>query len=248
MDTNKEAKKLSLIEDYKLLLRNVPALVTVAFVLSTILMNLAASKIIFNVGSVALTGGFLLSWTPFLCMDTVTKRFGARAAIMLNVLSAAGNLVTVLYMQIIAMIPGPADNDYSAFNSVYSSVWFIVLCSTIAFIVSGVVNSLLNAAVGKMFAKNPNSAAAFFIRSYVSTFIGQFVDNFIFFGGVYCIFAPMIWGFSYPFTTAIGTAILGGIIELLVEVIFSPLGLVIVRRWDRDNIGQEYIEAHNVQA
>lgn len=238
-----KAKTQSIIDDYRLLLRNVPALVTVAFVLSTVLMNLAASKIIFNVGNVAMTGGFLLSAMPFLCMDSVTKRFGARAAIMLNILSAAGNLFAVIFLQIVAMIPNTSQ-DYTAFNTIYSSTWFIVLCSTVAFVVSGIVNSLLNEAVGKMFKKHPNSAVAFFIRSYVSTFIGQAVDNFIFFGGLYCIFAPIYWGMSYPVLTAVGTAIVGGFIELLVEVVFGPVALHIVRGWEKNNVGHEYIEAH----
>ncbi len=243
-----ETKKMSLVEDYKLLLNNVPALVTVAFVLGTILMNLAASKIIFNIGPVAGTGGIILSWVPFLCMDTVTKRFGARASIMLNILSAVFNVLTVIFLQIVAIIPGPADQDYTAFNSTYSCVWFIVLCSTVAFVASGVVNSLLNAAVGKLFKKNPNSAVAFFLRSYVSTFVGQAVDNFLFFAGLYCVFAPIYWGFGYPVTTAIGTAVFGGLLELLVEVVFSPIGLVVVRKWDAENVGHDYIEAHKVQA
>lgn len=238
-----KAKTQSIIDDYRLLLRNVPALVTVAFVLSTVLMNLAASKIIFNVGNVAMTGGFLLSAMPFLCMDSVTKRFGARAAIMLNILSAAGNLFAVIFLQIVAMIPNTSQ-DYTAFNTIYSSTWFIVLCSTTAFVVSGIVNSLLNEAVGKMFKKHPNSAIAFFIRSYVSTFIGQAVDNFIFFGGLYCIFAPIYWGMSYPVLTAVGTAIVGGFIELLVEIVFGPVALHIVRGWEKNNVGHEYIEAH----
>lgn len=238
-----KAKTQSIIDDYRLLLRNVPALVTVAFVLSTVLMNLAASKIIFNVGNVAMTGGFLLSAMPFLCMDSVTKRFGARAAIMLNILSAAGNLFAVIFLQIVAMIPNTSQ-DYTAFNTIYSSTWFIVLCSTVAFVVSGIVNSLLNEAVGKLFKNNPNSAIAFFIRSYVSTFIGQAVDNFIFFGGLYCVFAPIYWGMSYPVLTAVGTAIVGGFIELLVEVVFGPVALHIVRGWEKNNVGHEYIEAH----
>lgn len=238
-----KAKTQSIIDDYRLLLRNVPALVTVAFVLSTVLMNLAASKIIFNVGNVAMTGGFLLSAMPFLCMDSVTKRFGARAAIMLNILSAAGNLFAVIFLQIVAMIPNTSQ-DYTAFNTIYSSTWFIVLCSTVAFVVSGIVNSLLNEAVGKLFKKNPNSAIAFFIRSYVSTFIGQAVDNFIFFGGLYCVFAPIYWGMSYPVLTAVGTAIVGGFIELLVEIVFGPVALHIVRGWEKNNVGHEYIEAH----
>ena len=55
--------------DYKLLLRSVPGLVTTFFCISVVLMNLMANKTIIDVKIVALDGGFLLSWIPFLCMD-----------------------------------------------------------------------------------------------------------------------------------------------------------------------------------
>lgn len=237
------SKTKSLLNDYKVLLRNIPALVTVAFVLGTVVMNLAASKIIFNAWNVAVTGGFILSWLPFLCMDTVTKRFGARASIMLNVLSAVGNVLVVLFLAIVAAIP--TEQPYPEFNYIFGSVWFIVLSSTVAFVVSGVINSLLNAAVGKLFKKNPDSGLAFFIRSYVSTFVGQALDNFIFIAGVYVVFAPIFWDMEpLPILTCCGTAILGGFFELLVEVVFSPIGLRIVRSWDKNNVGYEYIKLH----
>ena len=236
------SKIKSILKDYKLLLNNVPALVTVAFVLGTCLMNLAAGKIILNVANVAITGGFFLSWLPFLCMDTVTRRFGARASIMLNILSAVFNVLTVLFLALVAAIP--TKDPYTEFNYVFGSVWFIVLGSTVAFVVSGIVNSLLNAAIGKLFKKNPNGGLAFFLRSWVSTFIGQAIDNFLFLWIVYVIFAPKYWGMSIPVLTCIGTGILGGLFELLVEVIFSPLGLCIVKSWDKENVGQQYIDAH----
>lgn len=238
------SKTKSLIADYKLLLNNIPALVTVAFVLGTVLMNLAASKIIFNAFNVAVTGGFILSWLPFLCMDTVTKRFGARASIMLNIFSAVGNLFAVVFLAIVAAIP--TQDPYTEFTYIFGSVWFIVLCSTVAFVVSGIINSLLNAAIGKLFKKNPDSGLAFFMRSWGSTFVGQAIDNFLFIAGVYCIFAPIYWGTSLPVLTCVGTAIVGGLFELLAELVFSPLGLIIVRRWDRDKVGQAYIDAHPV--
>lgn len=237
-----KSKIKSVLEDYQLLLNNVPALVTSIFILGTVLMNLAASKIILNVANVAVTGGFILSWLPFLCMDTVTKRFGARASIMLNILSAVGNVFAVVFLAIVAAIP--TADPYTEFNYIFGSVWFIVFGSTVAFIISGVVNSLLNAAVGRMFKKNPDSGLAFFLRSWVSTFIGQAIDNFLFLGIVYCIFAPIYWNTSLPVLTCVGTAIMGGFFELLVEVIFSPIGLKIVRRWDAENVGHDYIEAH----
>lgn len=239
------SKIKEVIADYKVLLRNVPALVTVAFVLGTILMNLAAAKIIVQIGGFAVTGGFILSWLPFLCMDTVVKRFGARASIMLNILSALGNVISVVFLAIIAAIPGNGA-DYSAFNYVFGSVWFIVFGSTVAFVVSGIANSLINSAVGKLFKKNPDSPIAFFSRSYVSTFIGQFIDNFLFLWIVYGIFAPIYWGTSLSVLTCIITGLVGGLFELVVEAIFSPIGYITAKRWKEEKVGQEYVDLHHI--
>lgn len=238
------SKIKEVIADYKLLLENIPALVTLIFCIGTVAMNCSAAKIIFNAGNVAVTAGFLLSWLPFLCLDTVTRRFGARAAIMLNVLSAVCNAVFVIFMAITAAIP--TKDDYTAYNSVYGAVWFIVLSSTLAFILSGVVNSLLNSALGKIMKSGDEAKPVeFYIRSFVSTFIGQVVDNFVFMWLLYSIFAPIFWGIApMPILTCLGTGILGGLIELLCEVILSPCGYVMVKNWEKNNIGHEYIEAH----
>lgn len=234
----------SVLDDYKVLLRNVPATVTVVFVLGTVLMNLAASKIIFNAGGVAVTGGFILSFLPFLCMDVVTKHFGARAAIMLNILSALGNLFSVIFLAIVAAIP--TETPYAEFNYIFGSVWFICLSSTVAFVASGVFNSLIHAALGKLFVKNPDGKLAFFFRSYVSTFIGQFIDNFLFMFGVYVLFGPIFWGIdALPILTCVGTGVLGGLLELLMEIVFSPLGYITCRRWKREEVGSEYIRLHS---
>lgn len=237
-------KKLKeVIADYKLLLDNVPALVTVIFCVGSIWMNVSAGKILVNAMNVAITGGFLISFLPFLCLDVVSKRFGARAAIMLNLLSAATNTLFVLGLSLVAAIP--TKDDYTAFNSVLGGVWFITLSSIVAFVLSGIVNSLLNVAIGKLF-KNKTSGVEFATRSFVSTFVGQAVDNFIFIAGVYVIFAPIFWRTEpLPILTCLGTAIVGGFFELLCEVVTAPIGYRIVKRWERDKVGQAYIDAHN---
>ena len=226
--------------DTVMLVRNVPGMITMAFVLSVVVMNLMASKVIFQIGNVAGTGGILLSWIPFLCMDTVTKHFGPKAAIKLNMLAAIINLVCVGIFSLVVALPGNGQ-DYSTFNSVFSSVWFILLGSMVAFVVSGIVNSLLNSAMGSAFKKNPDGAVAFFVRSYVSTFVGQFVDNFLFAFIVYYIFAPKYFGFGFPIATCIGTGIGGSLLELLTEVVFSPIGYRLTVLWKRDGIGAEYL-------
>lgn len=104
---------------------------------------------------------------------------------------------------------------------------------------------MLNAAIGKMFKKNPDGKLAFFTRAYISTFVGQALDNFIFMAGVYCVFAPIYWNMSLPILTCVGTAILGGFFELVVEIVFSPIGYISSKRWAEEGIGQEYIDLLN---
>lgn len=239
------SKIKSLVNDYKVLLRSVPALIIIAYTVSTIAMNLAASKVIFQIGDVAGTGGLLLSWIPFLCMDTTVKRFGAKAAIMLNFFAAFVDLIVVGFFEIVVLLPGNGQ-DYSAFNQTLGSVWFILFGSMTAFIISGIVNSLLNAAVGKLFKKNPDGKLAFFTRSYVSTYVGQFVDNFLFMFIVYFCFAPTYWGFGMTIATCIGTGLVGAALELITEVIFSPVGYHLSKNWANKGVGQEWLELHPV--
>ena len=110
-----------------------------------------------------------------------------------------------------------------------------------------VVNSILNATIGKLF-KNKTSGIEFATRSFVSTFVGQALDNFIFIAGVYIVFAPKFWGLApLPLLTCLGTAIVGGFFELLCEVVTAPVGYKIVKRWERDKVGQAYIDAHPIK-
>ncbi|MDO4529019.1 MAG: VUT family protein, partial [Lachnospiraceae bacterium] len=76
----------------------------------------------------------------------------------------------------------------------------------------------------------------FAVRSYVSTFIGQFVDNMVFALIVSHNF------FGWTMTQCVVCALTGAVIELICEVIFSPIGYRISKRWEKNNVGKEYIE------
>lgn len=241
------SKIRGLVEDYKLLLRSLPTMLVVIFCLSVVLMNLMANKIIWQHGELAAAdGGLLLSWIPFLCMDSVTKRYGAKASIMLNLLGAAVNIVCVLIFSGIAAFAGNGE-DFSAFNSIFGAVWFIVFGSMVAYIASGIVNSLLNKAIGKMFKKNPDGKAAYFTRAYVSTFVGQSFDNFLFSFIVFHIFAPIYWGWGFPITICIGSGIIGGVLELVMEAVFSPIGYKTVKKWEKERVGISWIEKYGAR-
>lgn len=228
-------------EDFKLLMRSIPSIVVALFILSVVAMNLLANKTIVNLEWLALDGGLLVSWLSFLTMDVVTKHFGPKAANKLNVFAIVVNLFCSLIFFLVSIIP--TSDDYSSFNSIFGGTWFILLSSTIAFLASGLVNNFLNAGIGAMFKKNPDGKLAFVTRTYVSTLVGQFVDNLIFAILTFMVFAPIFWdGFSWTFVQCITCAITGALCELLCEVVFSPFGYWLVGKWKKDGVGKEYFD------
>lgn len=231
------------VSDTFLLLRSVPSPVITFFVLSVVLMNLLANKTIYQKGFVAVDGGIVVSWVCFLCMDIITKHFGARAATRVSVFALAVNLFAVAIFAVVSLIP--TETDYSAFNGIFGGSWFIVLSSSLAFLASAIANNALNAAIGRFFAANPDGPAAYCTRSYVSTFIGQFIDNMVFASLVFMLFAPIYWdGFCWTLPQCVTCSLIGAVLELLMEVVFSPIGYGVTRRWQRLEVGSTYLEAH----
>ncbi len=231
------------ISDIVLLLRSVPSPVVTMLVLSVVLMNLMANKTIYQRGFFAVDGGIVVSWLCFLCMDIITKRFGARAATRISIFALAVNLFCVGIFALVSIIP--TETDYSAFNGIFGGSWFIVLSSSLAFLASAIVNNLSNAAIGSLFKANPDGRAAYYTRSYLSTFLAQFVDNFVFASLVFMVFAPIYWGgFSWTLPQCVTCSLIGAGLELFMEVIFSPFGYSVCRRWQRENVGDAYLQAH----
>lgn len=257
------AKWLVDIKDWKLLFRSVPSVVVALLVLATVMMNIGANKIIFSSQLVAADGGFLLSWIPFICMDITTRRYGPKAATKLTIFALLVNLMMVgIFAGISALHIGIGNVDvanpgygswenywaqFTHFDSTFSCTWFVLLGSSLAFLVSGIINNVLNWAVGLCFKKHPDSKLAFFTRSYVSTGVGQFIDNLIFATFVYMLFAPIYWGYSLTFVQCLGSAVMGAILELLMEVIFSPIGLRVYRKWEKDGVGADYLKSIELQ-
>ena len=81
------------------------------------------------------------------------------------------------------------------------------------------------------------------MRTYVSTFIGQFLDNFIFSIIVFVGFAPIFWnGFHWTPLQCAMCALTGAVAELIMEIVFSPIGYKIVTDWKKNNVGKEYLD------
>lgn len=228
--------------EIRLLLRSIPATVVTLFVVSVICMNLLANKTLLQLDWIALDGGFLISWLSFMCMDIITKHFGPKASNTITVLAAMINLLTCLIFFVASIIPSNA-GDYSAFDGIFGGTWFILLGSTIAFLASAVINNTLNWMIGKSFRRNPDGKLAYAMRTYISTFIGQFLDNFIFSIIVFVFLAPIFWdGFHWTLLQCAMCALTGAVAELIMEIAFSPIGYRITKKWQAESVGFEYLD------
>ena len=233
----------SLAADAKLLLRSVPSIVVVLFTISVIVMNILANKTIYRSGWLAVDGGIILSWLSFLCMDVVTKAFGPKAATKLSIFALFINLFVCVTFFLVSIIP--SREDFSAFNTVIGGTWFILLSSSVAFISSAIINNFLNWGIGRLFRRHPDGKAAYIARCYVSTFVAQFFDNFIFAGLAFMVFAPVYWsGFRWTFIQCVACSLLGAFLELVMEVVFSPIGYVVLKKWKAEGVGEEYRRRH----
>lgn len=232
--------------EFRLLLNSVPTAVTVFFVISVFAMNLLANKSInLPVDWLALDCGIIVSWFAFLTMDIVTKHFGPKAATQLSVFAIAVNLVFCLIMFLGSIIPGAWGESFVeqggesinvALDNTFGGIWYVLAGSTLAFVVSAFVNNFVNAGIGLAFRKNPDGAAAYFLRSYVSTAIGQFADNMIFALVVSHVF------FGWSLLQCVTCSLTGMVAELLCEVLFSGFGYGICKKWKKEEVGKKYFE------
>lgn len=229
------------IFEFNLLLRSIPATAVTLFVVSVVCMNLLANKTLLKLDWIALDAGILISWLSFMCMDIITKHFGPKASNSISVLAAAINLLTCLIFFLASLIPSNA-GDYSVFDGIFGGTWFVLLGSTVAFLSSSVINNTLNWLIGKCFLKKAGGKAEYMVRTYVSTFIGQFFDNFIFSVIVFVFFAPIFWnGFCWTPLQCATCALTGAIAELIMEIVFSPIGYKITKKWQEYSVGKEYL-------
>ena len=233
-----------LFEDYKILLRSIPASTVTVFIVSVILMNLLANKELISLPYLALDCGFTLSWVAFLCQDMICKRFGPKASVKISILALLINLAVSLLFWLVSLAPGMWGAYYStdlievndALNSTIGGSWYVVLGSSVAMLCSSFVNSHVNQFIGHL--TDDGSFAKFALRSYVSTGIGQLVDN--------LVFAIIV---SYNFfgwtpVQVITCSITGALAELLCEILLSPVGFRVAAGWEREGVGEAYVQKH----
>lgn len=238
------------IYEIKILLRSVPSPILTLFAVSVIAMNLLANKSVnLPVDWLALDCGIIVSWVSFLSMDIITKHFGPKAATQVSIIAVLFNLMICIIFFIAGSIPGIWGEAYvegsetiinSALDHTFSGTWYVLLGSMTAFIISAVVNNFLNYLIGRLMHKRSDSFFAYALRTYISTAVGQFADNLVFALIVSHIF------FGWSMLQCITCSVTGMIVELLCEVIFSPIGFSVCKKWKKDNVGKEYFELKKI--
>ena len=230
------------MEDYRILLRSIPSLIITLFIVSVIMMNLLANKEFISLKYLALDCGFTLSWVSFLCMDIICKRFGPKAAAKISILAIFINACVCLIFWLLSLAPGMWGEYYAtgdmavntALNNTIGGSWYVVLGSSVAMFCAAVTNSFINYTVARHLKKD--NFRAFAIRSFVSTGIAQFVDNFVFATIVSLNF------FGWTWTQIIFCSLTGAVMELLCEVLFSPMGYRVSRKWEAERVGEQYLK------
>lgn len=231
-----------MIKTCKVLLRSAPTTVVITFVLSVVLMNLLANKeIATGIPWLALDCGMIVSWLSFFSMDMITKRFGARASITISVVAILINLAVCIILFAASVVPGNWGEFYTygdqmvndVLNSTIGGTWYVLLGSSVAFFVSSIVNAVLNALIGKFFVRD--TLSTYIVRSWGSTIMAQFVDNMVFALMVSHVF------FGWSLLQCVTCSLTGCIFELVCQMVFTPIGYRITQKWQREDVGQEYI-------
>lgn len=195
--------------------------ITAFYVAGSILQNILAVKT-FGTSVLAITtGGTLISWLVFACMDVITEVFGKRRAILTFVGSAILNIFFNIVCWIAISIPGTSSFINDAYTTVLGTGWRIALGSIIAFLLGNYINTQIMY-VMKKHSKDSNKSLGFIGRAITSTLFGQLVDNGLFY---LIAFAPLgIVGTVENSWQMIGTLVLcTTLIETVVESIVSPI-------------------------
>lgn len=232
------------VKEFSVLLRSVPGWLTTMFVVSVVAMNLCANKsVAFSTEWLALDVGIIFSWMSFLSMDLIVKQFGAKASVKMTIVTILFNVIISAMFFLGSLIPGTWGVAYdstdmlavnNALDSTIAGNWYIVFGSTVAFITASIFNALINEGIGKRLKKD--NYFVFALRTYVSTFFGQFVDNFVF----AFIVSQVLFGWTL--IQCVVCAATGAFCELLFEVVFSPIGWKVCKKWKEQGIGKEYID------
>ena len=202
-------------------LSNWIVILTAGYIAGAIAQNILAVKTFGTTMIAITTGGTLISWLVFACMDVITEIWGRKRAILTFTGGAILNLLFNLICWIAIQIPGTSDFIQSSYETVLGTGWRIVLGSITAFLLGNFINTQIMYLM-KVHSKDQNNSKGFIFRAILSTLLGQLVDNGLFY---LIAFSPLgIAGtVENPWHMILQLVIFTTCIETMVEAIVSPL-------------------------
>lgn len=251
------------------LLRSVPAVALALMFVANVLMNILAAKSIINVPATFTStnwftkgdnfwlvqdAGLIVSWIGFLVGDLLVKAFGSKNAIRINITSLVLSLFVSLLLIGVSKVKGdwsaiwnealnPPISGSDAFlingalDYVIGNVWYVILGSAAATFVGILVNNITHGILlKKMIKKHGDRYFGYFVAAGASTIFGQVIDNIVF---------ALLIGirfFGWSLFSVLMCSLLGGLVELVVEMIFTPLTYKISQNWAKNKIGQDWMK------
>lgn len=220
-------------KETKVLFSCLPAFPFAILCAALIAMNFLANKAIVSETWISLDAGITVSWIAFLAGDMLVKRFGAKASIKVNIAAIIIQLIAICLLTIGAKIPGYC--DWTEFDSIFGAMLWPLAAGTAAFIIGISVNAFISKFILTRF-EDRTSFKSYAVASYISTMIGQFIDNL----GFALLFS--VWQDWCDPSSIWMFAGVGAVVELLCQVILSPVGFKIAQNWRKNGVGQAYVD------
>ena len=250
------------------LLRSVPAVALALIFVANVLMNILAAKSIINVPAtfnstnwftngdnfwLVQDAGIIVSWVGFLAGDLLVKAFGSKNAIRINITSLVLSLFISLLLIGVSKVRGdwsPIWNDSlnpsiidpdidptATREALIINVWYVILGSAAATFVGILVNNITQGILlKKMIKKHGDHYFGYFVAAGASTVFGQVIDNIVF-----AVLVGMPF-FDWSLFSVLMCSLLGGLVELVAEMIFTPLTYKISQNWAKNKIGQDWMK------
>jgi uncharacterized PurR-regulated membrane protein YhhQ (DUF165 family) len=167
-------------------------------------------------------GTLLISFIPMLVGDVLTECYGWKKSFIISSLAYIVSFFFVLVLWGTTLLPGIVFGGFAtdAYNTIFAQQPLLLIASAIAYYAGIFFNCYIMGAMQKRAQeKGTDGTFAFFARCMVSTIIGQFLDNALFFmiGYMPNMLDPeqQEWAINYVWQQVVAAFVLEGIYELI---------------------------------
>lgn len=212
----------------KLTINKILLIITGFYLCGTLMQNLFASKTV-TLGAICFTGGTLISWLVFACMDIITEVWGKKTAINVFMFGAGLNIFFSIVGALLDLMPGTNGAGVNCMFNLTNGVSLrIAIASPIAFILGNYANTMIMHNMKN--ADTKNTSLTFMFRASLSTLVGQLIDNGIFFVLAFGPFLKWGGGVFTSWKTVLTLIITITTIEFVLETLIAPITSKIVNR------------------